>query len=343
MRTLVLATTVMMLVSACDQKKETGVDKSTTSAKTEAIPTDFVLNPILPDDTKQKAALQLKSDAGLDASFGVNATEEPSADEGDNATIVEPGQEPRAERRYALTVGKTETRALTVRAASNAGGQAQEQPPIKMTLAITPLQKSGKGFTVDTKITKVEIIAANDAEKAMAAQASQQLSAIAGLGAVFEVSALGHVSEPQLTAPPDPRKAQIAQQILPMLLPMIETLFAPLPKGAIGVGAKWESKNKQTDQGMTVDTTSSFTMKSWTNDSGTITGVIARTADKQPIADPRAPKGATMSLDGKSTYEWTVRLDKPSLKITSESTQNITMSDGKKTQAQSVKMKQTLE
>jgi hypothetical protein len=337
---------------ACDSKEEVKVDKSKTSSKTEAVPSDFVLNPFLPEDNNKKVALQVKSDggvleAGLLEGAGAAAADSTNAGAADpsnlETTLVEPGQEPRTERRYAFTLGKADTRAVTIRASANQGGQTQEQPPIKLTLAITAQKKTAKGFAVEAKLMKVELVPANDAEKAMAAQANQAFASLAGLAAQYEVSTLGQSSEPQFPGI-DPKKARAAQEILPMMVQALEALYPPLPKAAIGVGAKWESKAKPaSEQGMVVESVSAFTLKSWTGDAGNIAGTIKRTASKQPVNDPRLPPGASMSLDGTSTMDWTLRLDKPATKLVGDIVQNVTLAAGPKTQNQTVKMKLTVD
>jgi hypothetical protein len=338
-------------------KDEPKFDRSKTSTKTETIPSDFALNPLLPDEGKPRAALQMRHDGGLEAGLmtGTNATPQPSESEteapatADTTSIVEPGQEPRAERKYALTLGKTDARVVVIRASGSQGGPPQEQPPIKFTLAITPQKKTATGFVVEVKVSKVELVASTDAEKAVVGQANQAFAPLNGMSAVFELSALGKAGEPQIAMAEmkDPRAArgaqQVAQQIVPLLGQTLEVLYPPFPKGAIGVGAKWESKNKQNDQGADALVVSTFILKSWVGDAGTISGTVLRTAAKQPVNAPGAPPGTTLSMDGKGTYEWTVRLDKPAVKLTGESSQVMTITAGAKTQTQSIKLKQTIE
>jgi hypothetical protein len=338
---------------SCTPKEETKVNRSQTSAKTEPVPSDFVLNPFLPDDSNSKVAMQVRSDGGFEAGVSAStgtAGAQPSATApesvADDIKVREAGAEPRSERRYTFAVGKSETRSALVKMSVAQGATAQEQPPIRFTFAITPQTKTATGARVEVKLTKVELVPSNDAEKALAAQASAQFAGVVGLSGVVEVSNRGKQGELAFNMPETKeakKAARAAQELLPLVQQTVEVLYPPLPPGAIGVGAQWESTSKQSEQGMTVSVASAFTLKSWAGDSGVIVTNITRSAPKQAVEDPRMPPGATMAVDGKGSYEWSFRLDKPALKLVGDSETKITITAGGKTVVQAVKVHQTLE
>ncbi len=339
---------------ACDKKEEVKTDRSQTTSKTEAVPTDFVLNPFLPDDKQAKVALQVRTDGGAPAiptgaGSGAGPTGEPPAEVADDTKVTEPGAEPRAERKYVFTAGKTDTRVATIKDSVSQGGQTQGQPPIKATLAVTVKDKTANGAHVEVKVTKLEIVATSEADKALAAQAGAALGAVVGLAGLVEVTTHGQKGEMQFSAPQGGKGAQLAQQIVPLLQQAIELLYLPLPSSPIGVGAKWESRSKQGGQGVEIKVVSSFTLKSWTGDVGEVDATIAKSAPKQAMPDPRAPPGSTMSVEGKATFGWTFRLDKPAQKVSGDDTTTTTISvpAGLKGPGQSVvqvmKIKQTVE
>ncbi len=341
---------------ACDKKEEVKTDRSQTTSKTEAVPTDFVLNPFLPDDKQAKVAVQVRSDGGAPAiptgagaGSGAPPSGEPPAEAAEETKVTEPGAEPRAERKYTFTPGKAETRIAIIKDSISQGGQTQEQPPIKATLAVTVKDKTANGAHVEVKVTKLEIVATNEADKALAAQAGAALGAVVGLAGLVEVTTHGQKGEMQFAAPQGGKGAQLAQQIIPLLQQSIELLYIPLPAAPIGVGAKWESRSKQGGQGVDIKVVSSFTLKSWTAELGEVDATITKSAPKQAMPDPRAPPGSTMAVEGKATFAWTFRLDKPAQKVSGDDTTTTTVSvpAGLKGPGQSVvqvmKIKQTLE
>ncbi len=355
---LALALTVPIFSAfsvACDKKEEVKTDRSQTTSKTEAVPTDFVLNPFLPDDKQAKVAVQVRTDGGAPAIPTGSASSaaqpgEPPAEAAEETKVTEPGAEPRAERKYTFTPGKAETRVATIKDSISQGGQTQEQPPIKATLSVTVKDKTPNGAHVEVKVTKLELVATNEADKALAAQAGAALNAVVGLAGLVEVTTHGQKGEMQFSVPQGGKGAQLAQQIVPLLQQSIELLYLPLPTAPIGVGAKWESRSKQGGgQGVEVKVVSSFTLKSWTAELGEVDATITKSAPKQAMSDPRAPPGATVSVEGKATFAWAFRLDKPAQKVSGEDTTSTTVSvpAGLKGPGQSVvqvmKMKQTLE
>jgi hypothetical protein len=348
---------------ACNQKEEVKVDKSQTSAKTEAVPTDFVLNPFLPEEKDQKVALQVRADGGAppiaasagsptatggSASAKTGASPAPAATavgaeaEADEIKVKEPGAEPRSERRYAFALNKTETRVAVVKMSVAQGQNAQEQPPVKLTLALTAKEKLPNGARIEVKVTKFELVATNDADKALAAQASAAMAGLAGLAAIVEVSNRGKQGELNFALPETKeakKAARAAQELLPVLQQLIEPLFPLLPAAPIGVGAQWESVSKQSDAGgATMSVVSSFTLKSWAGDAGVITSSLIRSAPKQAMQDPRMPPGSTMQVDGKGTYEWSLRFDRFPTKTVGTSDTKIIIAAGPKNVVQSNKL-----
>jgi len=346
---LVLATVAFAACLAslgCEKKEEVGPDKAKVSAKKEEVPEDFVLNPFLPEQGGSAGKGTVRgADGGISSELLGDASAagaESAAPPVDTAlTLVEAGAEPHVEQKYAFAIGKTENRTgVVTMEASGAAGQGQQQPPIKIGLAITPTKKDGEKVVFALKATKFEVVATGEAEKAMAAQANQALAGAAGLTAMLDVSASGATGEVSFQAPQGPG-ARVAQQVLPMMQPLIEILFPVLPKEAIGIGAKWKQVSVQEDSGLKITITTVFELTAVEKDTLTVKASITRKAPKQPLPEP---PGATIEIDGTGTYEWVIKKTHAAVKAKGESTTTVKQSVPQKGEAsQTIKTKEVLE
>lgn len=335
----------------CSKPEEAKVDRSKTSDKAEAIPTDFVLNPFMPDDKEHKAQVQVRGgDGGVSAPLAAGsasgtaaAAHAPPGEEEDAAgqeKVLEPGAEPRAERRYAFAIGKPETRVANIKISAN----GTDQPGLKVTMSIVASGKAskGNGFLMQVKIVKLELVPNNEKEKALVAQAGAALAQATGMVAQFEVTNRGKKSALQMAAPDGKKLGEAAEQVAGILTQATDLMLPPLPVAPIGVGGKWEQRNSQTSDGSKSEVTSTFTLKSFADGSGVIVGdnLIKATSMQQ---DPRSQRTLKESVEGKGAYEWTLRFDKLPTKVGGEVINTVVRSMGDKSQTQTVKVKQTFE
>lgn len=328
---------------ACDKKEDAQPDKAKVSAKKEEVPEDFVLNPFLPEQNGAAAAQGTVrgADGGIDpALLGSSAAASagsaaPPADT--ELVLVEPGAEPRIEQKYAFAMGKTENRVGVV---TMDAGPEQQQPPIKITLAITPSKKEGDKVMFALKATKFEVVATSEQDKAMAAQANQQLAAAAGLTAMLAVSSNGATGEVTFGAPQGPG-ARVAERLVPMLQPLIEILFPALPKQPIGIGAKWKQVTVQEDAGLKITVTTLFELVAADKDVLTVKAAITRKGPKQPLPEP---PGATIEIDGTGSYEWTIKKTHAATKAKGQSATTVKQSvPGKGEAARTIKTTESLD
>lgn len=328
---------------ACDKKEDAQPDKAKVSSKKEEVPEDFVLNPFLPEQNGAAAAKGTVrgADGGIDPALlgsGAQAEGAGGAPPAETAlVVVEPGAEPRTEQKYAFAIGKTETRVGTV---SMEAGPQQQQPPIKVTLAVTPQKKEGDKVMFALKATKFEVVAVSEQDKAMAAQANQALGAAAGLTAMLAVGTNGAGGEVQFGAPQGPG-ARVAEQLVPMLQPLIEILFPALPKEPIGLGAKWKQVTVQEDAGLKITVTTLFELVAADKDVLTVKATITRKGPKQPLPEP---PGATIEIDGTGSYEWVIKKTHAATKAKGESSTTVKQSvPGKGEASKTIKTSETLE
>lgn len=294
--------------------------------KPQPVPSDFVMNDFFTEETKVKGvqgdagAVNLGADA---AAGGGEKTTTGGPGDPNAAKLVEPGADPKAPKRYVFPAGKSEVRVGQVRVAVSvempgAPPQQQAQPAVELTMKLASKAAQKGIFPFEVKLEKVGLAEGQGLDPRAAAQAAKELSTLVGTTAKFDVTARGNVGE--LSVAGDEKMAkQGAAEILEALQQTLEFVTVPFPEEPIGVGAKWEVTSVSASQGAKVTTATTFQLKEWSGDAGTITADIVRSAPKSPLRDPRMP-GAQLELTGKGSYTFTVKTDRPTQKVTGETT-----------------------
>jgi hypothetical protein len=351
----VLALTLSFTALACkDDAKKT--DTSAPRAP-EPIPSDYVVNGFFPAGSDQPPQVSVRTDGGTVAVPVDGAAPAPSdtppATGGANAAVkvTEPGDEPRAVRKYDFKTGKTETVTVTLKTTmtQDIPGQpsgSQTQPGMVFALALTPQAKSDAGeFPVKVTFTRAEVLPGSDADPQQLKQMAQAFKALTGQGGTFRVTPSGKVAGFALANEKLARSelAGLAQQTL-------EGLFVVLPDDAIGKGAKWEELGTSNQDGINLTTKSSYVLKDVTPDGLAIAVSVKRSAPTQAMADPRAPKGTTISIDGTTTGQVKVRVDRMPGKGSIDAQTNVTVTQGggapgapPRAMIQKVSVKQTID
>jgi hypothetical protein len=295
--------------------------------KPQPVPSDFVMNDFFTDNTKVKGVTgdggvnvgSLTGDGGGSSggSAAAPAGEDPRA-----TKLVEPGADPKAPRRYSFAAGKAETRVGQVRVnvtieVPGAPPQQQGQPALELTMKLSTKGLQKAVFPFDVKLEKVALAEGQGLDPRAAAEAQKQLGPLVGLAAKLDITPRGNVGELAFSGDDKMAKQGVAE-VLDLLQQTLEFVTVPFPEEPIGVGAKWDVVNVSAAQGTKVTTATHFLLKEWAGDSGTVTAEITRSAPKSPLRDPRMP-GAQLELTGKGTYTFQVKLDRPTIKVSGES------------------------
>jgi Family of unknown function (DUF6263) len=305
----------------------------------EPIPSDFVVNGFFPQGSAQPPKVEIRTDGGtvalpVDGSAAPPPSDDPgataaAAPSNGNVKVLEPGDEPRVARKYELKAGKTETVSVTLRStmSQEIPGQPpaqQSQPGMVFSLALTPQAKADTGdFPVKVTFARAEILPSADLDPAQVKQMAQAFKMLVGVAGSFKLGPHGSVSGFSLS------NEQIARSELGAVAEQaLDGLFVVLPDEPIGKGAKWEETASAKQDGITVTTTTTYTLKEVTPDGMAITVAMKRKAPSQPMADPRAPKGTTVALDGTSNAQVKVRLERMPGKGAIDSATTITVTQG---------------
>lgn len=230
------------------------------------------------------------------------AASAPAAPAPPKANVTSPGQNAK-ERRYAMTVGATETRDMTIQMTEEspeAPGQPQSQG---FTLKVEFKVKSATP-TANTLGATVKKVTALGKGPEVAA-ANKQLAVAAGLGFEFDVSPTGGVDnlKPVLNGDSaNPQAAQIAMMVMQVGSEAFEALFPPLPAAAVGDGGSWEVTSQQ-ESGATSKAV--YTAQSW--DKGALSVAVDMT---QPKARAQIQGAGQAMVEGKAkgSYKYAMKL-----------------------------------
>jgi hypothetical protein len=307
---------VSVALAACNSDPSSG--KKTEGPKVkEVIPDNMVVNDFFPEKGGKArpivdASIGEGGLAGVAAASG-DAGASPADDGDDGAiverkiTVLEPGAEPRTQKRYAFKT-QTEARKVTMAVKSLREGQGQKQedaqPLTTVNMVFTLKGQSAGAFQYDALIKNVDLELPANADKRQVAQAKAALDALKGIKAQISVTSRGTVGDAKFESDKLPRGA--AEQIMPLFSQVFEFIVAPLPEEAVGVGAKWQETTDGADRGIRSKVIATYTLKEWNAEGGVIDAEVKRSAPRQQVQDPRMP-GAAIRLEGKGTYHFEVK------------------------------------
>lgn len=318
------AAIVLTSLLACNKDEPKKVAEG--PKKTTPVPSDMVFNDFLPAQGAAQGLAVRGVDGGLDAGLGgaasATAAESATATAADDASklkVTDPGAEPRAARRYAFTQNKTERRVIVVRQTLSQGGQQQAQPPLQLTVDLTPKAARPTGTAFEMKVVNVDLADKGRTDPRVAAQLAQvtrQLASFAGMTATFDVDPHGAVGEVSMQATEKVQKAG-AEELLSAFQQAVELMLPPLPDAPIGVGAKWERALDDKQMGLVVKGRHGFELKELDKDGGTVLAKIEQKVPKRQIPDPRA-RGASVEVDATGSYTYTFRFDRVATRVQGE-------------------------
>ena len=242
--------------------------------------------------------------------------------------LISPGAEPRKALRYAVPNGTKARMDMNMSMNMNVSVMGQSMPMalpgIKMSadLAVTGVEPNGDtSYTI--AFSSVSIDEAGGANPMLAGALQGLQSAITGIKGSATITSRGSVKAVKI----DTSSAGQAQQMMGELTSQIENLVSPFPEEAVGVGAKWETRNAMNAGGQ-------FAFQKTTTEIVAIEGSVVKvkftteqTIPPQPFTNSALPAGTEVQLDGaKGTGLGTMSVTLNSLVPTGESTITSTMS-----------------
>lgn len=227
--------------------------------------------------------------------------------------LENPGAEPRSPLRY-VYAGKSRTVDVTL---STESGDVPQQPPVHVAFTATPrLQKAPAPATMELELTAFEPAFPSSAS----AETLEQANALVGMKGHYDVTSFGDVGDATFDAD---RQNAAAQDLAGALSQLFELLTVPVPREAVGVGAKWiKSDAKHSDEANVSMTT---TIALLARDARTATLSVEHTANgSMLVSDARVPKGTIVRRTATGSFTVVVRFDGVAEKIDGHTTTRVT-------------------
>ena len=262
------------------------------------------------------------------------------------AKLLDAGAEPRKELRLHPKAGDKQTTLVTIKIALDTSIgempiQAIKMPAIKLTSEFTVKSVSDDGdIACEMVIKEASVTEEPGAMPQIAEAIKSALSSIQGLSGTGTISSRGLSKGIEFKIPAN-AEAQ-TRQVMDQLKDAFGSLAVPLPKEAVGAGAKWEVRLPVKSQGLTIDQTATYQLASLEGERLVVKSTIAQRAANQKFQSPAMPglKLNLTKMTGKGTGSATSDLAQllPSERTFElQSEQSLTMDAGGQSQAMTVK------
>jgi len=207
--------------------------------------------------------------------------------------LLEAGAEPRKVFRIQTKAGDTQKATMTVKIgmgmnAPDMPGTPMKMPTMKMALGVTTKSVEAEGdINYEFRLEEVEVVSEPGVLSQVADAMKESLKGIKGLVVAGTMTDRG-ISKKVEAKVPAGTDAQTRESMEQMKQSLANATFL-LPEEAIGVGAKWEVKEKLKEQGMTMDQVTRQELTAIDGDALTTKMTVTQSAANQKIANPLMP------------------------------------------------------
>lgn len=223
-------------------------------------------------------------------------------------TLVDAGQqEGRRELRLRPKAATAETLVMTMKMGMEMITNGEESPkmpipPIEFTASTTVDEIDAAGdIRCSMEFTEAKTLKMEGVNEQMVAMMDQSIAIIKGVKASIVYSDRGVIRSWTFKGADE---NPTLKQLLESMTQSTQQMSMPLPKEAVGVGAKWEAVAEPEWGGFKQTVTSTYTLVAMTAEGCTLEVSSKQTAKEQPMSNPMLPPGATMtvkSVEGSSS------------------------------------------
>lgn len=223
--------------------------------------------------------------------------------------VVDSGKAPKATLRFAPAKGAKQSivMAMDMGMTMNLGGgsRTQQMPTTEMTMDVTITDVAAGGdIRYRFELTKIDVLESGG-NAALVEAMKSALAGMTGLSGTAHVTNRGFTKDMTVNVPAGVNP-QISQ-FLDSLKQSFAQLTAPLPEEAVGLGAKWDTSTRITQNGMTMTQVASNEITALDGNVLTLSIKLSQTAPRQTIQKD----GMTAELErysGSGAGETTVNL-----------------------------------
>jgi len=213
--------------------------------------------------------------------------------------LLDNGAEPRAVAAYDISkeTPKPLQLAMDVEMGMESGDlkvPASKMPRMLMVFNFTAGARAGSDWPVEGKLTKVSLDAHGAQQEQIAKLLSPQLGSVEGLAMNYFIDDRGRTRDVTIKLPQ--KLDGIADQMLTGLAQTADSMSSPLPKEAIGIGAKWEVLARIDANGADILQVTTYTLEKRDGKVLSLDAAVRQFAAKEATNPPGMPEGATARL-----------------------------------------------
>jgi len=215
-------------------------------------------------------------------------------------SVLSSGSAPHEKLVYEFGIGKSVqlNLGMKMRLKMNAGGRqmpAPEIPKVNMLFDLTAKAKAPNGdFELDAGVRSATVNPKGPLQEQIAVKMQPQLDAMKGVRVHYFVSPSGRVRDVDVKVTPG--NEANSQQTLGQMTQSFESMVAPLPDEAVGVGAKWEVISRVSSSGADLLQWATYELTAREGTAMTIGLSVHQLAADSAISAPGMPAGMKASL-----------------------------------------------
>jgi hypothetical protein len=207
--------------------------------------------------------------------------------------LLDAGAEPRRELRFHSKTGDKQEATVTTKATMGMGNdeaaiQAVKMPGLTVTLSVVTKKVSATGdINYEARVENMGVLEEPGTAPEMVEAMKTSIRGVKGLVIVCTMANQGFSRKTQVMIPPGVDTEVRAS--MEAMKENFEDEELVLPHEAVGVGARWEVKQKITSEGMLIDQTTTHELVSMEGDIITTKATMVQQAANQKIPNPMVP------------------------------------------------------
>ena len=229
---------------------------------------------------------------------GSTSAAEVSAQDDDAVRVLDKGERPRTELRYKIPNGTTSTSTTTFRvttlATSGESAAVTVLPGLRLDVVSGPAEVTDRGVRFKVDVVRSEAVIPQGFDEELARHLRDGATVADDIGGWVEMDDRGNVLASDLNE--NTKRAGVPIRLLRMLLNTRRTLTRIiLPEEKVGLGARWETREKVTAYGFEVEQVNTYMLVDQAGTEVMLDVTVQQLAKPQTIEFPE--EGLTISVE----------------------------------------------
>jgi hypothetical protein len=212
--------------------------------------------------------------------------------------LLDKGQKPRTELRYVIPAGTTTSSTTTFRVAtlatSDDAAALSVLPGLRLDIVSGPSELTERGVKFPVDVVKSEAVVPRDFDEKMAEMLRSGAAIVDQVGGWIEIDDRGQMLAGEFNE--QTKRSDVPVRLLRMIVNTRSTLTRVLlPEDAVGLGARWESRQEVKAYGFTVQQVNTYTLVDRVGDELMLDVTVQQLAVPQSIDFPE--EGIEISVE----------------------------------------------